>query len=96
MAAVKVFGHYYIRKGPPWAKRFGGLALGRLAFEPGRIPPHLEPYLFKKGQIKEIVNECRAEGKGGVGLVECIFTKVGQRFRKTRGATPTPTGVTTA
>jgi len=85
MASVRVFGNYYIRKGPPWAKRWGGLALGRLAFQPGTIPPHLEPYLLKKGDVAPIVEECRREGKGGVGLVKCIFTKVGERRRKHRG-----------
>jgi len=82
MAAVRVFGNAYIRKGPPWARRLGGLALGRLAYPPGTLPPHLEPYLLKPGDVKPIVEECRREGKGGVGLVQCIFTKVGIMRRK--------------
>jgi len=81
MAAIRV-GAGYITKGPPWAKRWGGLKLGRLAFPPGTVPPHLVPYLLKPGDVSPIVSECRAEGKGGAGLVECIFTRVGLKRRK--------------
>lgn len=81
MAAVRM-GSGYITKGPPWAKRFGGLKLGRLGFPPGKVPPQLEPYLLKKGDVAPIVKECRDEGKGGAGLVECIFTKVGLARKK--------------
>ena len=82
MAAVRIGGGAYITKGPPWARRWGGLKLGRLGFEPGRVPPHLVPYLLKPGDVKPIVEECRREGKGGVGLVKCIFTKVGLARKK--------------
>jgi len=58
MAAVKVAGNAYITKGPPWAKRFGGLKLGRLGFPPGTLPPKLKPYLFKKGGVPA---ECARE-----------------------------------
>ena len=81
MSAIRM-GSGYITKGPPWAKRFGGLKLGRLGFPPGRVPKQLEPYLLKKGDVSPIVEECRAAGKGGAGLVECIFTKVGLKRRK--------------
>lgn len=49
MSAIRVAGNGYISKGPPWAKRFGGLKLGRLGFPPGTLPKHLIPYLFAKG-----------------------------------------------
>lgn len=49
MSAVKVAGNAYISKGPPWAKRFGGLRLGRLGYAPGTLPPQLSPFLFTKG-----------------------------------------------
>lgn len=81
MAAVRMGGGY-ITKGPPWAKRFGGLKLGRLGFPPGAVPKHLYPYLLKRGDVSPIVSECRAEGKGGASLVECIFTRVGMKRRK--------------
>lgn len=84
MAAVRVAGNAYITKGPPWAYRFSGLKLGRLASPPGKCPAHLEPYLLKKGDVAPIVAECRKEGKGGVGLVECIFKGVGNKRRKHR------------
>lgn len=83
MAAIRM-GSGYITKGPPWAKRWGGLKLGRLGFEPGSVPPHLKPYLLKKGDVAPIVSECRAEGKGGAGLVKCIFTRVGLARSKRR------------
>jgi len=61
MAAVKVAGNAYITKGPEWAKRFGGLKLGRLGYPPGTLPPHLKGYLFKKGGDPA---KCAAETKG--------------------------------
>lgn len=51
MSAIRVAGNAFISKGPPWARRFGGLKLGRLGFPPGTLPKHLIPYLFKKGGI---------------------------------------------
>jgi len=81
MAAIRM-GSGYITKGPPWAKRFGGLKLGRLGFPPGRVPPHLVPYLLKPGDVRPIVEKCRAKGLGGAGLVECIFSGVGAAKRK--------------
>lgn len=82
MGAVRVAGNAYITKGPPWAYRFSGLKLGRLGFPPGKVPAHLAPYLLKKGDVSPIVSECRSQGKGGVGLVECIFKGVAARRRK--------------
>jgi len=81
MAAVRM-GSGYITKGPPWAKRFGGLKLGRLGFPPGATPPQLRPYLLKKGDVAPIVSECKAKGLGGTSLVECIFTGVGLKRAK--------------
>jgi len=39
MAAVRIAGNAYLRKGPPWARRGGGFAVGRLAYPPGTVPP---------------------------------------------------------
>jgi len=80
MAAVRLGEQAYITFAPPWSKRM--FKLGRLGFEPGRVPPHLYPYLLKKGEVKPIVEECRAEGKSGVALVECIYRKVGMKKKK--------------
>ena len=51
MAAVRIFGNAYVSKGPPWAKKGGGVRMGRLGFPPGTLPSHLTSYLFKKGGI---------------------------------------------
>lgn len=48
----------------------------------GITPPHLVPYLLKKGDVKPIVEECRARGKKGSRLVECIFQGVARVRRK--------------
>lgn len=80
MAAVKVGEEAYITKSPPWAKK--PFKMGRLGFPPGTVPPHLYPYLLKKGDVSPIVSECRAEGKTGVSLVKCIYTKVGIARRR--------------
>ena len=82
MAAVRVAGDAYITKGPPWARRFSGLKLGRLGFPPGTVPSHLRPYLLKKGDVSPIVSECKAKGLGGASLVECIYTQVGIKRAK--------------
>lgn len=82
MGAVRIAGNAYITKGPPWAYRFSGLKLGRLGFPPGKVPAHLYPYLLKKGDVSPIVAECRREGKGGAGLVECIFKGVALKRSK--------------
>jgi len=87
MAAIRIAGGY-ITKGPPWAKRWGGLKLGKLGWGPGETPPHLQAYFFKEGEIKPIVEKCRtklgipAGRKGGPALVKCIFTEVGNMRRK--------------
>jgi len=70
MAAVKVFGQAYVSKGPPWAKKGGGVRLGRLGFPPGTLPSHLRPYLFKKGGIPA---ECARETAHLAGSAERIF-----------------------
>jgi len=70
MAAVKVFGQAYVRKGPPWAKKGGGVALGRLGFPPGTLPKHLTPYLFKKGGIPA---QCARETADLAGRAERVF-----------------------
>lgn len=75
MVAVRLGETAYVTKAPPWSKKM--FKMGRLGFEPGRVPPHLRPYLLKKGDVRPIVEQCRAEGKGGVSLVKCIFTRVG-------------------
>lgn len=51
MSAVRVAGNAFITKGPPWARRFGGLKLGRLGYPPGTLPPQLTRYLFQRGGV---------------------------------------------
>jgi len=80
MAAVRLGEEAYITFAPPWSKRM--FKMGRLGFPPGKVPSHLYPYLFKKGEIKPIADECRAEGKAGAALVECIYRKVGIKRKK--------------
>jgi len=46
MGAVRIAGDAYITKGPPWARRFGGLKLGRLGYPPGTLPAHLKKFLL--------------------------------------------------
>jgi len=80
MTAVQIGQPAYITKAPPWSKRM--FKMGRLGFLPGRVPPHLAAYLLRKGDVSPIVSECKKEGKGGVGLVQCIYTRVGEKKRK--------------
>jgi len=80
MAAVRVGEQAYITKSPPWAKKM--FKMGRLGFPPGRVPPHLYPYLLKPGDVKPIADKCRSQGKSGASLVECIFTGVGRARKK--------------
>jgi hypothetical protein len=80
MTAVPIGAVGYISKAPPWSKRM--FKMGQLGFPPGAVPPHLYPYLLKKGDVAGIVSKCKAEGKGGVGLVKCIFTGVGVARKK--------------
>ena len=75
MAAVRLGEQAYVTKAPPWSKHM--FKMGRLGFPPGRVPPHLRPYLLKKGDVQPIANECRNEGKRGAELVKCIYTRVG-------------------
>jgi len=82
MAAIRIAGGY-ITKGPPWAKRFNGLKLGRLRWGPGETPEHLRSYFFTSAEVKDVVAECKSKGiTGGPGLVKCIFTTIGNRRRK--------------
>lgn len=48
----------------------------------GIQPPHLLPYLLKKGDVRPIVETCREKGKRGAKLVECIFQGVAEARRK--------------
>ena len=90
MASYEILPGFFIKKAPPWSKR--PYAMGRQAWRRGEIPPHLVPYLLKKGDVKPIVEECRRERKRGADLVRCIYTRVGMERRKGYKAT-TPTGV---
>jgi hypothetical protein len=80
MTAIPIGQPGYISKAPPWSKRF--FKMGRLGFPPGSVPRPLQDYLLKKGDVSPIVSDCRNKGKGGAGLVQCIFTEVGNRRRK--------------
>lgn len=66
MAAVRVseMGNAFVMKGPPWAKRFGGLRLGRLANPPGRVPTALVGFLFTSGGVPAT---CARESAGSAG-----------------------------
>lgn len=80
MAAVRLGEQAYVSKAPPWGKSM--FKMGRLGFPPGRVPPHLYPYLLKKGDVAPIVSECKGKGLSGVSLVQCIFTGVGIKRKK--------------
>ena len=74
MAAVRVGEKAYITFSPPWGKRM--YKMGRLGFEPGKIPSHLIPFLLRKGDVQPIASECRAAGNRGTSMIRCINTKV--------------------
>ena len=76
MAAIRIIGDAYLSFSPPWGKRM--LKLGRLGFEPGKIPIHLTPYLLKKGDVKPHAVECKADGNTGKDMVQCINRKVAE------------------
>jgi len=80
MTAIPIGQPGYVSKAPPWSKRF--FKMGRLGFPPGSVPPHLKPYLLKKGDVSGIVSDCRGQGKSGEALVRCIFTQVGIKRSK--------------
>jgi hypothetical protein len=82
MGAIPIGQIGYISKAPPWSKRM--FKMGRLGFPPGAVPPHLYPFLLKKGDVSGIVSKCKAEGKAKTELVKCIFTGVGIARRKGR------------
>ena len=82
MAAITVAeaGRAFITKAPPWSKSV--IKIGRLGFPPGKVPPHLRGYLFKKGGVPAT---CAAETKdlSGVSRVlamnACVSAKKGRR-----------------
>lgn len=83
MSAVRVSeaGSAFITKGPPWAKRFGGLKLGRLANEPGRVPPALRSFLFTSGGVpRDCAN--RTQGMAGatrvIAMNACVSAALGR------------------
>lgn len=82
MAAVEVGQKAYITKAPPWSKR--QFKMGRLAYAPGTTPPHLRPYLLRKGDVSPCVESGKAAGKHGADLVKYIYNCVGDK--KARGA----------
>jgi len=81
MAAVTVAeaGRAFITKAPPWSHSV--IKIGRLGFPPGKVPPQLEGYLFKKGGIPAT---CAAETKGlkGVARVLAMNACVSAKKRK--------------
>ena len=81
MAAVRVLGEAFIRKGPPWARRGGGLALGRLANPPGKVPPQLQRFLFQRGGVPAQCAD-QTRGMGGVERVlsmnACVSAALGR------------------
>jgi hypothetical protein len=82
MAAVEVGKRAYITWAPPWSKR--PQKMGRLAYPPGTTPPHLRPYLLKKGDVSPCVAAGKAQGKSGQDLIKYIYNCVGDK--KAKGA----------
>ena len=81
MSAVKVAGNAYISKGPPWAKRFGGLRLGRLGYAPGTLPPHLVPYLFTTEPRQCATETAKLSGTNRVLAMNVCIARVKGRRR---------------
>ncbi len=83
MAAVRVSeaGSAFITKGPPWAKRFGGLKLGRLANEPGKVPDALRSFLFSAGGVPRTCAD-RTRGMSGatrvIAMNSCVSEALGR------------------
>lgn len=81
MAAVRVLGNAFIFKGPPWAKRGGGLSLGRLANPPGKVPPALQRFLFQTGGVPAQCAQ-QTRGMGGAERVlamnSCVSAALGR------------------
>ncbi len=83
MAAVPISqaGRAYITKAPPWSK--SAFKLGRLGFEPGKVPDHLKNYLFKKGGIPAA---CAAETKNLEGRASRVIAMNACVSAKIKGA----------
>lgn len=70
MAAIRLGDPAYVTKAPSWSHSM--FKIGRLANQPGSVPKALRPYLLQKGEVAPIVSECRAKGKTGAAMVQCI------------------------
>jgi len=81
VSAVRVAGNAYISKGPPWAKRFGGLKLGRLGFPPGTLPRHLVPFLFTNEPRTCATETARLSGADRVMAMNVCIARVKGRGR---------------
>jgi len=56
----------------PWAEK---TIVGHLAFERGKVPAHLEPYLIKKGECKGMKGFRIYKGKRLPAAAVCVAEK---------------------